>query len=136
MSIVEFLKNMFNSLLDGSFERVKIINGMNDGFKELFNSGAINRLCHVSISAGDPDFTHEMSSMSFRSGFKIGIKNDMDLQMSEVMELSKYVLANTAFIRQLMTMGFDTLIIQGLNNGRGRKFSLKAYAKLNNYFIQ
>jgi hypothetical protein len=74
--------------------------------------------------------------MSFRSGFKIGIKNDMDLQMSEVMELSKYVLANTAFIRQLMSMGFDTLIIQGLNNGRGRKFSLKAYAKLNNYFIE
>ena len=136
MSIVEFLKNMLNSLLDGSFERVKIINEMNKGFKELFYSRVINRLCHVSISAGDPDFTHEMSSMSFRSGFKIGIENDMDLQMSEVMDLSKYILANTAFIRQLMSMGFDTLIIQGLNNGRGRKFSLKAYAKLNNYFIQ
>ena len=136
MSIVEFLKNMLNSLLDGSFERVKIINEMNKGFKELFYSGVTHRLCHVSISAGDPDFTHEMSSMSFRSGFKIGIENDMDLQMSEVMELSKYILANTAFIRQLMSMGFDTLIIQGLNNGRGRKFSLKAYAKLNNYFIQ
>lgn len=136
MSIVEFLKNMLNSLLDGSFERVKIINEMNKGFKELFYSGAINRLCHVSISAGDPDFTHEMSSMSFRSGFKIGIENDTDLQMSEVMDLSKYILANTAFIRQLMSMGFDTLIIQGLNNGRGRKFSLKAYAKLNNYFIE
>lgn len=136
MSIVEFLKNMLNSLLDGSFERVKIINEMNKGFKELFYSGAINRLCRVSISAGDPDFSHEMSTMSFRSGFKIGIENDMDLQMSEVMDLSKYILANTAFIRQLMVMGFDTLIIQGLNNGRGRKFSLKAYAKLNNYFIE
>lgn len=136
MNIIEFLKNMFNSLLDGSFERVKIINGMNNGFKELFYSGAINRLCRVSISIGDPDFVHEMSSMTFRSGFKIGIENDVDLQMSEVMELSKYILANTAFIRQLMAMGFDTLIIQGLHNGRGRKFSLKAYAKLNNYFIE
>lgn len=136
MNIIEFFKNMLNSLLDGSFERVKIINGMNNGFKELFYSGAINRLCHVSISAGDPDFTHEMSSMSFRSGFKVGIENDMDLHMSEVMDLSKYILANTAFIRQLMSMGFDTLIIQGLHNGRGRKFSLKAYAKLNNYFIE
>ena len=136
MSLIEFLKNMLNSLLDGSFERVKIINEMNKGFKDLFYSGAINRLCHVSISVGDPDFIHEMSSMAFRSGFKIGIENDMDLQMSEVMELSKYILANTAFIRQLMAMGFDTLIVQGLNNGRGRKFSLKAYAKLNNYFIE
>lgn len=136
MSLFEFLKNMLNSLLDGSFERVKIINEMNKGFKELFISRAINRLCHVSISAGDPDFAHEMSSMAFRSGFKIGIENDNDLQMSEVMDLSKYILANTAFIRQLMAMGFDTLIIQGLNNRKGRKFSLKAYAKLNNYFIE
>ena len=77
-----------------------------------------------------------MSSLTFRSGFKIGIENDMNLEMSEVMELSKYILANTAFIRQLMAMGFDTLIIQGLNNKKGRKFSLKAYAKLENYFIQ
>ena len=136
MSIVEFLKNMLNSLLDGSFERVRIINEMNKGFKDLFYSGAINRLCHVSISAGDPDFLHEMSSLTFRSGFKLGIENDMNLEMSEVMELSKYILANTAFIRQLMAMGFDTLIIQGLNNKKGRKFSLKAYAKLENYFIQ
>lgn len=136
MSLINFLKNMLNSLLDGSFERVRIINEMNKGFKELFYSGGINRMCQVSIAAGDPDFIHEMSSMSFRSGFKIGIENDMDLQMSEVMELSKYILANTAFIRRLMAMGFDTLIIQGLNNRRGRKFSLKAYAKLNNYFIE
>ena len=136
MSISEFFKNLFNSILDGSFERVRIINAMNAGFKECFYRGTLNRLCKVSISAGDPDFTHEMSSMSFRSGFKIGIENDMDLQMSEIMEISKYVLANTAFIRQLMSIGFDTLIIQGLNNGKGRKFSLKAYAKLNNYFIQ
>ena len=136
MSIIDFFNNMLNSLLDGSFERVKIINEMNKGFKELFYSGVINRLCHVSISVGDPDFRHEMSSMPFRSGFKIGVENDMDLHMSEVMELSKYVLVNTAFIRQLMAMGFDTLIIQGVNNGRGRKFSLKAYAKLDNYYIE
>ena len=72
MSLINFLKNMLNSLLDGSFERVRIINEMNKGFKELFYSGGINRMCQVSIAAGDPDFTHEMSSMSFRSGFKIG----------------------------------------------------------------
>lgn len=136
MRVADFFRNLLNSLMDGSFERVRTINAMNNGFKEVFYSGGLNRLCKVSISSGDPDFTHEMSSMTFRSGFKIGIENDNNLEMSEVMDISKYVLANTAFIRQLMSMGFDTLIIQGLNNGKGRKFSLKAYAKLNNYFIQ
>ena len=33
MSLINFLKNMLNSLLDGSFERVRIINEMNKGFK-------------------------------------------------------------------------------------------------------
>lgn len=136
MNIGEFLKNLLNTILDGSFDRVRIINSMNQGFRETFFSGGLNRLCKVSISSGDPDFYHEMSSMTFRSGFKIGIENDENLQMSEVMEISQYVLANTAFIRQLMALGFDTLVVQGLKSGKGRKFSLKAYAKLDNYFIQ
>ena len=135
MGLGEFFKNLLNSIMDGSFERVRILNAMNNGFRDTFYSGGLNRLCKVSISSGDPDFTHEMSSMTFRSGFKIGIENDSNLDMSEVMEISKYVLANTAFIRQLMSLGFDTLIIQGLNCVRGRKFSLKAYAKLDNYFL-
>ena len=76
MGIADFFRNLLNSLMDGSFERVRTINAMNNGFKEVFYSGGLNRLCKVSISSGDPDFTHEMSSMTFRSGFKIGIEND------------------------------------------------------------
>jgi len=99
---------------------------MNQSFKEFFYSGELNRLCKVSISQGDKDFTHEMSAFWFRSGFKISIENDINLTDTEINEISKYVLTNHSFIRQLMAMGFDTLIIQGANNGKGRKFSLKA----------
>lgn len=135
MSIKDFFNNLFNSLLDGSFERMRIINVMNQSFREFFYSGELNRLCKVSISQGDREFSHEMSSLWFRSRFKISIENDINLLDSEIMEISKYVLSNTAFIRQLMAMGFDTLIVVGATSGKGRKFSLKGYANLNNYYI-
>lgn len=122
--------------MDGSFEKIKLINQMNTGFREYFYTGELSRLCKTSICQGDPDFKHEMSSIWFRSGFKISIENDSNLKDSEIIDISQYVLNNAAFIRQLMAMGFDTLIVQGSNNKKGKKFSLKAYSNLKDYFLQ
>lgn len=135
MSIREFFKNLLNSLLDGSFERIRIINAMNQSFKEWFYSGEFNRLCRVSISQGEQRYAHEMSAFWFRSGFKISIENDNGCGESEMNEIANYVLCNASFVRQLMAIGFDTLVIQGNTNGRTYKFSLKQYANLKNYFI-
>ena len=123
-------------MLDGSFERMRIINAMNQSFKETFISGDINRMCKVSISQGDPDFKHPMSSFWFRSGFKISIENDSNVKDSEYTEIAEYVLQNRSFIRQLMAIGFDTLIVQGHNTKKGKKFSLKGYANLDSYYLQ
>ena len=136
MNIADFFKNLLNAILDGSFERIRIIKAMNEAFKEYFYSGELNRLCKISISKGDPDFAHEMSSFFFRSGFKLSIENDTNVQDSELMEISKYILENKPFIKQLMVLGFDTLIIQGRNNMKGKVFSLKAYSTLQNYFLE
>lgn len=135
MSIGEFFKNIINSLLDGSFEKMRIITAMNQAFRDYFISGDLERCCKVSISQGDQDFRHEMSSFWLRSGFKISIENDMNLRNSEIEEISQYVLQNNTFIRQLMALGFDTLIVQGKTTQIGRKYSLKAYSNLKNYFI-
>lgn len=136
MNIGEFIKNLLNSLIDGSFERMRIINAMNQSFMETFISGDINRMCKVSISQGDPDFKHPMSSFWFRSGFKISIENDSNVSNSEYAEIAEYVLQNRTFIRQLMAIGFDTLIVQGHNTKKGKKFSLKGYANLDSYYLQ
>ena len=39
MKIIEFFKNLLNSLLDGSFERVRIIKSMNEAFHEYYRRG-------------------------------------------------------------------------------------------------
>lgn len=135
MSIGTFITNLINSILDGSFERMRIINQMNAAFKEYFLSGELDRLCKVSISQGRQEYAHEMSSLWFRSGFKINIENDMSLTESEINELAKYVVGNETFVRQLMAIGFDTLIIKGKTTGISLSYALKKYANLKNYFI-
>lgn len=135
MKIIEFIKQIINVILDGSFEKVRIIKAMNDNFRDSYYSGGLDRLCKVSISAGDPEFAHEMSVMWLRSGFKITVENDYGMKESEIFEISDYILNNRAFIRQLMALGFDTLIVQGKLTHRGKMFCLKRYAELNGYTL-
>lgn len=136
MSIKSIFTNLINSLLDGSFERMRIINQMNGAFKEYFMSGEFSRMCKVSISQGCREYAHEMSSLWLRSGFKISIENDAALKESEINELASYVTDNAAFVRQLMAMGFDTLVIKGKTTGFGKNYSLKKFANLCQYYIR
>lgn len=135
MSIKTFFTNLIDSLLEGSFERVRVVNQMNMAFREYFIGGNIVRLCKVSISQGCSEYAHEMSSLWFRSGFKVTIENDTSLQMSEMTDLAGCIINNVAFVRQLMSMGFDTLVVKGKSNGMHKNYALKKYANLNNYFI-
>lgn len=136
MNIKTLLSNLINTLLDGSFERVRIISQMNAAFKEYFTTGEFNRLCRVSISQGNSSFAHEMSSLWIRSGFKITVENDTALRESEINELAAYITDNAAFVRQLMAMGVDTLVIKGKTTGMTKSFALKKFANLNQYYIK
>lgn len=136
MNIKILLTNLINTLLDGSFERVRIISQMNTAFKEYFTTGEFNRLCKVSIAQGNSAFAHEMSSLWIRSGFKITIENDSSLRESEINELAAYITDNASFVRQLMAMGFDTLTIKGKTSGMTKSFALKRFANLSQYYIK
>ena len=72
----------------------------------------------------------------FRSGFKISIENDSDLRDSEIRDISQYILSNKAFVRQLMSLGFDTLIIMGKTTKKAMQYSLKEYAQLGGFSLE
>ena len=127
---------MITSILNGSFDRLRIIGQMNKAFEESFYTGELDRMCKVSIAMGYQPFAHEMSCLSFRSGFKISIENDSSLKESELEELASYVTGNVAFVRQLMSLGFDTLIIKGKINGMNKMYALKRFANLSQYYIK
>ncbi len=102
MNIVDFFKNLLNSLVGTSLERMKLINTMNQTFKDSYCSGALDRFCKVSITVGDTNYAHEMSAFFLRSGFKISIENDNNIKDSEFRDISQYILSNKPFIRQFM----------------------------------
>lgn len=135
MKIIEFFKNLLNSLLDGSFERVRIIKSMNEAFHEYYVTGEIDRLCKVSVTSGNQSFRHEMSTIFFRSGFRISIENDSNIRDSELRDIAQYILTNTAFVRQLMSMGFDTLVVSGKTTNKSMMYSLKQHTTLTNFYI-
>lgn len=136
MNIVDFFKNLLNSLTGTSLERMKLIGAMNLNFKDSYCSGELDRFCKVSVTIGDTNYAHEMSAFFLRSGFKISIENDSNIKDSEFRDISQYILSNKPFIRQLMTLGFDTLIVMGKTSRIGMQYSLKKNAQLGGFSLE
>ena len=139
-NIFKSISNFFNKVVDvlsqGNFERVRVVNEFNQVFREAYLTGEMDRHCSVKTSSGVPEFHHNASYHYLRSGFKITIENDNNLSVEDFIEISKYVLENTYFVRQLMWMGYDTLIIQGRSNMRGIPIPLKDFAELTGHQLR
>ena len=133
--LYSFLKAIVNVAMDLSLEKVFIINQLNKAFKEQYLSGEASRLVEVSISMGDATNKHELSCNFLRSGFMLKIMNDKRLKVSEANEIALFILENDSFVRQLMVMGFDTLIVKGKST-QSIRFKMSDYASINNYFLQ
>jgi hypothetical protein len=133
--ITSILNNLVDILTQGSFQRIKIVNSLNFAFKEAYLEGVFDRFCVVSIGMGDSRFKHSMSTFSLRSGFKITIQNDVKISEYDINEISTYVLASRSFVRQLLALGFDTLLINGKNTGISVKMPLENFGNLNEYFL-
>ena len=76
-----------------------------------------------------------MSTFFFRSGFKITIENDANLKSSELRNIAQYILTNKSFVRQLMSLGFDTLIVKGKSIEVEARYALKQYTGLNGFML-
>ena len=93
-------------------------------------------ILHLPITVGDTNYAHEMSAFFLRSGLKISIENDNNIKDSEFREISQYILSNKPFIRQLMTLGFDTLIVTGKTSRKGMQYCLKSYTQLGGFSLE
>ena len=132
--LYEFLKNAVNSAMDGSFQKMQIISQLNKSFEEQYLNGETNRLVKASITIGEQGFKHSMSVNYFRSGFLLIIQNDEYLKESEANEVAKYILMNQSFIKKLMSLGFDTLMVRGQSTD-SIKFKMSDFANLDSYFL-
>lgn len=133
--ITTLLNRVWDVVSQGNLERVRILKEFNLVFKEAYLSGDIERHCTVTTSAGNKEYQHELSSFYMRSGFKITIENDHNLELEDFQEIGRYVLDSAPFVRQLMALGYDTLVIKGKNYYRGAEVSLKEVANFHKYML-
>ena len=133
--ITTFINRIVDVVSSGNLERVRLLREFNQIFREVYVQGEFERLCVVTTAPGNPQFRHELSYHYFRSGFKITIENDNDLKENDFIEILKYICESKAFIRQLMALGYDTLIIKGKNYIRGLEIPLKELASLQDYML-
>ncbi len=135
-TISTFLNRIVDIITQGNLERVRVMTEFNNVFKDSYLQGEIDKLCSVTTSMGNPKFSHSLSTIYLRSGFKITIENDEDLSENNFWEIAKYVLDSPPFIRQLMALGYDTLIIVGKRNTAGIQISLKQVVDLQKYMLE
>ncbi len=128
-----FINRIVDIISQGNFERVRILKEFNLVFKEAYMTGEIDRLCTVTTGPGNLKFRHAFSSFYIRSGFRITIENEEYLTEGEFYDIAKYVVESRPLVRQLMAIGYDTLIIKG--KIVGIQIPLKEIASLHDYML-
>lgn len=109
------LKSICGALLNGSFVKSTFIDEINKQFYDLFISGKLKRLYEAHSTVGRMEDNHDMSSKRL-NGLELKIKNDSGITINEVEEFAQTFLANDELVRQLLSIGYSTLIIKGTTN--------------------
>ena len=91
------------------------IDEINKQFYDLFISGKLKRLYEAHSTDGRMEDNHDMSSKRL-NGLELKIKNDNGITINEVEEFAQTFLANDELVRQLLSIGYSTLIIKGTTN--------------------
>lgn len=134
--LTTFINRIVDTISQGSLERVRLLKEFNMVFREVYLQGEFSRLCSVTTSIGNPNFKHQLSTFYLRSGIKVTIENDENLTITDIENILSYFIESKAFVRQLMALGYDTLIIIGKNNKKGIEIALKQFANLQEYMIE
>lgn len=113
-----FLQNLksishdfLNRIFDGNRDRTEVLQNLNDFFSQIYRNGIIDRICKVSVTAGEPQFKQPTSSYNLRSGIELKILNSANFTEVELIDISQLFLGNPIIVRTLITLGFDTLVI-------------------------
>jgi len=110
-------------------DRHKFVRNFNKAGKKAFLNGIAPTILEAKISRGDSSFKHEFSNY-FNSGFRIKALSGRPLSKSEMEEIKQVFTQNTNIIRQMVSLGWDTLEIQDNAGYNGIKCKLIDYAKI------
>lgn len=133
-------KSLTNQYIDkiiiGNNSRQDILNLFNVIFEEAFNIGKLDRLCKIRSCSGNKFFKSSLSTFSFRSGIELKIINDLNLTNYDMHILCSVILGNPYFVRKLISLGYDTLVVTTSTTNITMTINLNDFTNLNSKLIK
>jgi len=125
-------ENAWNNIIDwfrDRSERLKLVRSFNESAKKSFVSGIAPTLLKAGISKGESSYKHQFSNW-LNSGYRIQAFTGRILTKDELIYIGKVILDDSALVRKLIVLGFDTLEIHGDAGSYGCRWQLKDYIPL------
>jgi len=113
-------------------ERYKLVKDFNKASKTAFISGVAPTLLEAKITMGDSSYRHNFSKF-MGGGLRIKAITGRAFTRSELSELGSIILDNEEFVRQLISLGWDTLEVHDSKGCNGLKWALSKYANIGGF---
>ena len=113
-------------------ERYRLIKGFNRAAKYAFIQGAAPTLLEAKITKGEVAYRHAFSKW-MGGGFRIKALSGRVLEKSELIEIGRVVLDNKELIRNMISLGWDTLEVHANKGYNGAKWPLKEHADIGGF---
>jgi len=110
-------------------ERYKLVRNFNKSAKETFIEGIVPVLLEAKITVGDSRFRHTFSKF-LAGGFRVKAMSGRELSKNEMIEIGEVILSNELLVRQLISLGWDTLEVHASMGNNGLKWELKRFANI------
>lgn len=134
MSVSNSFNNLFKKFSNNSSDRSVLVDKLNELFKYLYTYNHVDFSCKANITSGNEDFKHETSAFFSKSGLKITIEK-ASVTDAEVRDVSQFFLSEKQFIKLLMNLGFDTLIVAGKDEKSSVLYCIRDYEKYSSFTL-
>ena len=104
-------------------ERRQFVNEFNNAAKIAFVKGETRILLKANISSGNPNYKHAFSKW-MAGGFRIIAESGNVLTREDVLNIGEIIIGNPMIVRQMITMGWDTLEIHPSGISKGLQWKL------------
>jgi hypothetical protein len=110
-------------------DRYNLIKAFNRAAKRSYIIGSAPTLLEAKITVGDSANTHTFSKF-LGGGFRIKALSGRALSKNELIEVGRVVLDNDELVRQLISLGWDTLEVHDNAGHTGYKWKLMDFSNL------
>ena len=110
-------------------DRRELLDDFNRSAREAWICGIAPVSLKASVSSGESQYRHQYSKW-LASGFRITAFSGKQLAKQEIISLGDALLADSALVRRLVVLGWDTLEIQCDYGNYGCKWQLRDFLTL------